>query len=249
MECPGAVEGIIEQAERINAIITMLDAGWVRSEKTWEFLHRHCGIGGSTAVPRGDNPEICRMYRDLIEKLGYSVRIAESGAGALSVLAEEQPALVLLDLMMEPMDGWEVLRRMREDERTRDVPVIILTAKALFPEEIIRYGDQLHGFIMKPLRCRDLERVVSGFFAEEAAIAAAARTAREAGVDEATIGEYVALRREVRVLGEMVGCLDRILEVGGSRYKEDVPQLADIRERLTGKKARLNELQKTIEPG
>ncbi|MHC1626038.1 MAG: PAS domain S-box protein [Methanoculleaceae archaeon] len=55
LNCPGAREEIMEQVERIDGIVSMLDAGWIRSEKTWEFLRRHYGIGeGREGHPWGD---------------------------------------------------------------------------------------------------------------------------------------------------------------------------------------------------
>ncbi|MGC9435499.1 MAG: response regulator [Methanomicrobiales archaeon] len=193
-----------------------------------------------------DNPDICRIYHRMLSKMGYAVETVESGAEALSGLAEDRPALVLLDLMMEPMDGWEVLRRMRADDRMQDVPVIILTGKMLTPDDVLRYGDQIHGFVMKPLRRADLEDVVREFFLEAEDIEARTRNARERGVDEATIREYVALRHQVRVLTEMRGCLDRVLGGGDPDTGGDRPELADIRTRLDDAKARLGELETVI---
>jgi|GEM_PF-2181130 len=50
MDCPAITDRVMEQAERIDQIITLLDAGWIRSEKTWEFLHRHYGLGEETVI-------------------------------------------------------------------------------------------------------------------------------------------------------------------------------------------------------
>ena len=75
---------------------------------------------------------------------GYRVQSVEGGAEALAAMAEERPSAVLLDLMMRPPDGFEVLCRMREDADLRDVPVIIVTAKDLTDKdrEILRGAAQ-----------------------------------------------------------------------------------------------------------
>ncbi|MGC9435498.1 MAG: MASE3 domain-containing protein [Methanomicrobiales archaeon] len=57
MDCPGTIGAVMKQAERINDIITLLDAGWVRSEKTWEFLHRHYHLGDETPELQGKDTE------------------------------------------------------------------------------------------------------------------------------------------------------------------------------------------------
>jgi CheY-like chemotaxis protein len=64
-----------------------------------------------------------------------TVREAANGRDALARVAERKPALVLLDLMMPVMDGFEFLRQLRESEADGHVPVIVLTAKALTDEE------------------------------------------------------------------------------------------------------------------
>lgn len=70
--------------------------------------------------------------RKLIETLlragGYEVRSTDSGRGALDAVAAEPPDLILLDLMMPGMDGFEVVRRLKADPATRDIPVAMVTA-------------------------------------------------------------------------------------------------------------------------
>ncbi|MHC1626037.1 MAG: response regulator [Methanoculleaceae archaeon] len=187
-----------------------------------------------------DDPDLRRLCQEMIGKMGYTVESVGSGKEALEWLERERPALVLLDIMMEPMDGWEVLGRMRAIEGRRDVPVIALTGRMPTPGEVLEYGGQLHRFIMKPIRRRDLERKIREFFEDLEEITARTREARERGVDEDRIMEYVALRHLVRVTGDMLGYLEQALEHGGGRNGKE---LDDIRELLTRSKARLAELE------
>jgi len=194
-----------------------------------------------------DNPDICRVYRTMLSREGYAVETVESGAEALSWLAGDRPGLVLLDIMMEPMDGWEVLRRIRADGQAQDVPVIILTGKMLTPDEVLRYADQIQGFVMKPLRRADLMEAVRSFFARVDEIGAQVRAARERGIDDATIREYIGLRHQVPALTEMLGCFERVLGKAGHGGGDDVPHLPEIRERLSRAKARLGELEAVMD--
>ncbi len=65
---------------------------------------------------------------DLLLRNKYKVTMAKSGGEALEFLNTETPDLVLLDIFMKDMDGYEVMRRMKENSRTADIPVIFLTA-------------------------------------------------------------------------------------------------------------------------
>ncbi|MHA7634501.1 response regulator [Corallococcus sp. M7] len=76
-----------------------------------------------------DEPDLREVVAELLEMEDYTVLQAANGQAALDVLAANaQPCLVLLDLMMPVMDGHEFLHRLREDERYRELPVLMLTA-------------------------------------------------------------------------------------------------------------------------
>ena len=78
-----------------------------------------------------DEPEMIELIRLILARAGYEVLGAESGPDALDLLAANPDIdLILLDLMMPEMDGWEVYQRLKADERTSQIPVIIVTAKA-----------------------------------------------------------------------------------------------------------------------
>ena len=75
-----------------------------------------------------DDPDHNEMIGAYVRLAGYTYRPALDGDAALRALREKAPALVLLDLMLPGIDGFEVCRQMRADEATRDVPVVILSA-------------------------------------------------------------------------------------------------------------------------
>ncbi len=82
-----------------------------------------------------DDPDIRRLFEQELVAAGYPVRAAEGGARALELVEREPPAAVLLDLMMPPPDGFDVLARLRGDPRLRDIKVVIVTAKELSRED------------------------------------------------------------------------------------------------------------------
>ena len=100
---------------------------------------RPVGKGGPIIIV-DDEPKVREHYRRIIEKElpGYPVRVADSGTAALAVMTQEVPSLVVLDLMMPGMDGFEVLDWMRAEPRTRGVPVLVLSNRPLTLEDVRR---------------------------------------------------------------------------------------------------------------
>jgi DNA-binding response OmpR family regulator len=76
-----------------------------------------------------DDENILNLERTILEQKGFEVTGAQGGAEALKILAEKAFDLVLLDVMMPEVDGFTVCRRIKEDARLKDIPVIFLTAK------------------------------------------------------------------------------------------------------------------------
>ncbi len=77
-----------------------------------------------------DEPQTAQLIEFKLRQAGFTVVHAPDGERALALVGPTQPALVLLDGLMPVMDGFEVLRRLKEDPRTRAIPVIMLTARA-----------------------------------------------------------------------------------------------------------------------
>jgi len=99
-----------------------------------EILTRHTGKE-RRALVIDDLADNRAMLRHALEREGWAVTDAENGRAGLSAFAEQNPGLVLLDLMMPVMDGFEFLRELRARPDGRSVPVVVVTAKELTPEE------------------------------------------------------------------------------------------------------------------
>ncbi len=82
-----------------------------------------------------DNVDVRESLAEVLELAGYSVETAENGRVALDMLVAEPAALVLLDLMMPVMDGWQVVEAMRGDRELAGVPVVIVSASTTPPPE------------------------------------------------------------------------------------------------------------------
>jgi len=75
------------------------------------------------------------MVRRVLEKEGWVVREAENGKTGLRAVSEHKPAVILLDLMMPVMNGFDFIQELRKNKDWQDIPVVILTAKDLTPED------------------------------------------------------------------------------------------------------------------
>lgn len=99
-----------------------------------------------------DTPANIKILADLLRK-DYLLSVATSGADALEIAgSEDRPDLVLLDIMMPEMDGYEVCRRLKADPRTKDVPVIFVTAMSEVDDETKGFSLGAVDYITKPIR-------------------------------------------------------------------------------------------------
>ena len=117
-----------------------------------------------------DDDDVIRGLLQInLELEGYTVVTATDGAQALRTLADARPDLVLLDVMMPDVSGWEVLTTMRADAATADVPVVVLSARAM-PADVER-GLALGAdrYVTKPFDPTDLMTVVADLLAERGA--------------------------------------------------------------------------------
>ena len=109
----------------------------IDAEALLGVLGRFYADGGETPVLVVDDDPLTRdMLRRILSKRGWPVTEASSGSEALSAIGRTRPAVVVLDLMMPGMDGFEVLDTMRREAGWRDIPVVIVTAKDLTAEEV-----------------------------------------------------------------------------------------------------------------
>jgi two-component system, OmpR family, response regulator VicR len=108
-----------------------------------------------------DEAEMIDLVRLILGRYGYTVMGAYGGREGLELIRNELPDLVLLDLMMPDMDGWEVYHQIKSEELTRDIPVIVITAKALNIDKVLGlHIAKVEDYIAKPFSPQELlERV------------------------------------------------------------------------------------------
>ena len=124
-----------------------------------------------------DDSSALRALRAILTQKGYEVAIAQSGEEALERLDDGSPDLVILDVAMPGLSGFETCRRIRQDTRFRDTPVIFLTAKSLLSDmaEGLDAGSDL--YLVKPVMASKLVALVANFLSPEAPPARVPRAA------------------------------------------------------------------------
>ncbi len=104
-----------------------------------------------------DEPEMIDLIRLIIGRHGFEVRGAAGGKEGLESIRKEPPDLILLDLMMPDMDGWEVYQQMKADEAIKNIPVIVVTAKAQSIDKVLGlHIAKVDDYISKPFSPQEL---------------------------------------------------------------------------------------------
>jgi CheY-like chemotaxis protein len=96
-----------------------------------------------------DNPDLRRLYAIGLNQRGYEVKLAANGAEAVDRIASERPDVILLDLMMPVMDGWEVIDRVSAPEAGEAIPVVVITGQHQSGED--RRNDRIAAWLSKPV--------------------------------------------------------------------------------------------------
>lgn len=104
-----------------------------------------------------DEPEMIDLMRLILGRRGFEVKGATGGIEGLNMIRQEPPDLILLDLMMPDMDGWEVYQQIKADEKTKNIPVIVVTAKAQSIDKVLGlHIAKVDDYITKPFSPQDL---------------------------------------------------------------------------------------------
>ena len=104
-----------------------------------------------------DDEPILDLMDLLIRKLGYEPILKSDGPDALEYARREPPALILLDIMMTPISGWEFLEKLRAEPDLKKIPVIIFSASPSVEEKMATINDPLLGVLHKPVSLTELK--------------------------------------------------------------------------------------------
>jgi len=108
-----------------------------------------------------DEKDVLEVLRLVLSRSGYEVLASSSGMEGLAQAQADRPDLILLDIMMQRMDGWEVLRALKSDAETREIPVVILSARVEPKDKIRGLQEGAVDYVTKPFAVREILEKVS----------------------------------------------------------------------------------------
>ena len=166
-----------------------------------------------------DSAFIVDVFVTMLERGGYKTIATYGGQECLDVLKTERPDLILLDIMMEPMDGRETLERIKGNPETKEIPVMMLTAKQLTPDEAQEYAIYVEDYVLKPITHRELYDVIEHILNRRARIRQDVDMARAAGIDQKMIDEYARLSKSIEVNRRLMSILESTYNISNSKAK------------------------------
>ena len=153
-----------------------------------------------------DDKNICELLRLYLAKEGYETVIANDGEAAVAAFEKEKPNMVLLDVMMPKMDGWEVCRRIRAADNT---PVIMLTAKGETFDKVLGLELGADDYVVKPFETKEIVARI------KAVLRRTGKSAAENDVKEVSYDKLVVnmTKYELKVDGKVVDTPPKELEL------------------------------------
>jgi CheY-like chemotaxis protein len=181
-----------------------------------------------TVLVVDDDPAIREIFMAFLNRGGITATVVSGGQECLDLLKTLTPDLILLDLMMEPMDGWETLRAIRHHPLAGQVPVMIVTGKQPVLADILQYGGLIEDFIGKPI---EFDKLVAGIpvsLEKIRDLQLISVKKKEAGMDPALIAEYNRLLRLLRITQNLIRRYGDISSADWVSLKKQEERLASL---------------------
>jgi len=189
-----------------------------------------------TVLVVDDSPFIVEGLVALLKKT-YNAIPSSGGEECLRILRTEMPSVIILDIMMEPMDGWETLSRIREDPRTRHIPVLIFSAKKISFEEAEAYRIRIDDFMTKPVSPHEILSAVAGILERQNRKKRILVQWTARGLPREKIEEFLALSSNLEIDTSLLAALKKQLDhppVTGTKREELISSVSVLEERIRG---------------
>lgn len=154
-----------------------------------------------------DDLNICELLRLYLEKEGFEVVMAHDGEEAVARFESEKPSLILLDIMMPKLDGWQVCRQIRQKS---DCPIIMLTAKGETFDKVLGLELGADDYVVKPFDTKEIVARIKAVLRRSGPVGAAANEVKEVSYDKLTVN---MTRYELKVDGKVVDAPPKELEL------------------------------------
>lgn len=159
-----------------------------------------------------DEPALNELFVIGLTKYGFATEGVLGGQECLNLLrGAYQPDLILLDMMMEPMDGWETLHNIKADQESKKIPVVMQTGKNLTYKEAEQFSFYIEDYIMKPITPKRCVDIINTILKKRQNVSKFIEKVRNDGYPEDQIERFVDLHRAIDVS-------DRLLKLLEDRY-------------------------------
>ena len=205
--------------------------------------------GKQTVLIVDDSPDIVAMVSYALVRAGYDCITASGGPECLDILAVRKPELILLDVVMEPLDGWSTLKQIKKNPDTRKIPVLMLTGSHLSPGEARQYHICIEDYVMKPFREEELVHAIGQILARKKTFRDSLPLAEKAGVDRETFCRLAALSARVSADRKIIRILespDSDLQVPGVTDPETRQVILEMIRNTRSDEVRMEELRDEI---
>ncbi|MEI7857976.1 MAG: response regulator [Methanomicrobiales archaeon] len=172
-----------------------------------------------TILIADDDPEIVNMVHLLLNKKGYATIKAHSGKECMEIIKTQIPDLILLDVFMEPMDGWQTLEQIKKNPASSTIPVLMLTGNKITAASAKQYQIVIDDYIMKPFLPADLYAAIDQILIRKEKVKESLVLAKKAGVDKEMFCEFAKLTHRISVNKKIMDIL---------QVPQAVPMLADM---------------------
>jgi CheY-like chemotaxis protein len=151
------------------------------------------GAGGTDTILIVDDSSYIVEGLIAFLKKQYRPLAAYGGAECLEILKRETPSVIILDIMMEPMDGWETLARIKENPETRHIPVLMFSAKKISQKEAEEHRINIDDFITKPVSPKKIIEAIEKVLTRRDTNRMVVERWQAAGISREKIEEYLSL--------------------------------------------------------
>jgi len=199
-----------------------------------------------------DSPYIVDGLVALLKRKGYNPVACHGGEEALATLGTVTPDLILLDIMMEPMDGWETLGRIKANPPSADIPVLMFSAKKITAEEAAEHCLSIEDFVSKPVNPAQLLEAINRIFERRRAVKTESMQAEKKGIDPAIIEEYAALRKSIEVDKNLLVVLKKSSGThfpGREIPADELEAISRLQAKISADEKRLGEINAAINAG
>jgi len=193
-----------------------------------------------------DEPLLTMAFVETLKIKGYQARGALNGEECLEKVKEECPDIIILDIMMKPMSGWDILLKIAEDENIDGVLIIMQTGKSLTLQDALTYGKYIDDYMVKPVKFPDMILAIERLLKRNQEIEEEIKKARKSGISENILSQYASLKRQVIINDRLLEVLSRIYPIMESRepgINVDIPDLKKVQDTFTTTKTKFRAIQ------